>query len=56
MAEQVNILVSCSEAHTRKLDNLTKIMKAVAAKNGVSADILNDGPDVEDLTESFDGA
>ena len=55
VAEQVNILVACSEAHNRKLDNLTKIMKAVAAKNGVSVDILNDGPDVENLAENFDG-
>ena len=56
VAEQVNILVACSETHTRKLDNLTKILKAVAVKNGVSVDILNDGPDVENLASSFDKA
>ena len=49
VAEQVNILVACSETHTRKLDNLTKILKAVAVKNGVSVDILNDVPDMENL-------
>ena len=45
VAEQVNILVGCSKTHTRKLDSLVKILKAVAEKNGVSADILDDGPD-----------
>ena len=54
VAEQVNILVACSETHTRKLDNLTKILKAVAVKNGVSVDILNDVPDMENLAETFE--
>ena len=58
VAEQVNILVGCYEANTRKLDTLTKILKAVAEKLGVSTDVLDDGPDdgpdVEDLTGSID--
>ena len=53
---QVNILVGCSEAHTRKLDNLTKILKAIAEKMGVSADILDDGPEVENLTAKLESA
>ena len=61
VVNQVNILVGCSEAHTRQLDNLTrqldnltKILKAVAEKVGVSANILDNGPDVEDLTAKLD--
>ena len=60
VAEQVNILLGCSETHTRKLDSLVKILKAVAEKNGVSADILDDGPDdvpeVEYLAGSSESA
>ena len=61
VVNQVNILVGCSEAHTRQLDNLTrqldnltKILKAVAEKVGVSANILDNGTDVEDLTAKLD--
>ena len=56
VAEQVNILVSCSETHARKLDDITRILKVVAQLAGVSAEVLDDNPNDDDLATNLEDA
>ena len=60
VATQVNFLVEGSEAHTKRLAAIEKVLrsqgkvlKAVAERIGVPADCLDDPPDADNLAEKF---